>query len=187
MKKVLDRSALQLAALCPGLVRPGFCTHTHHRLGWASASPRLSPSFLGTDCGMPLESATLQGLLSHTSWCGRRCGDDTWFIPWALGGGMEGTVGPPRQAGHPLSDAEQELWTLKVWREEEATFTEHPAWSWAFSGKKDQAIRCPWSPPQGGGTCLGGITETAEPGRSRASPPQDSIRFQWTSWGGHFF
>lgn len=63
---------------------------------------------------------------------------------------------PPRQAGHPLSDTEQELWTLKVWREEEATFTEHPAWSWAFSGKKDQAIRCPWSPPQGGGTCLGG-------------------------------
>lgn len=176
MKKVLDRPALQLEALCPGLVKPGFCTPTHHRLGQASASPRPSPSFLGTGCGMLLESATLQGTLSHTH-LGVEGGGVEMTHGSSLGSkgeGCEGAVGPRGGQGVHFLTRSQELCTLSVGREAEATFTERPL------GPELSDISRRTAPT------LVGIAETAEPGRSGTRLPQDSIRSQWTSWGGHF-
>lgn len=85
MKKTLDRSALQLEALCPGLGRPGLCTHTHHRLGWTSASPRPSPSLLGKGCSchwnlLPCEACCH----AHLNVEGGSCGDHS-SVSWARG------------------------------------------------------------------------------------------------------
>lgn len=66
MKKTLDRSALQLEALCLGLGRPGLCTHTPQAwLGLYFPEALSLPPWKRMQ--LPLESAALRGLLSCTS------------------------------------------------------------------------------------------------------------------------
>lgn len=69
--------------------------HTHHRLGWASASPRPSPFLLGTGCRMPLN------LFPCKACCHTYLGMEGGIVEMTHGSslgpegvGCEGAVGP---------------------------------------------------------------------------------------------
>lgn len=169
MKKALDRPALQLEAQCPGLAKPGLCTHTAGLAG----SPLLK--------ALPLPP--WKRLLNATGICYPEMPALTHILVWREGGvkmthglslGPEGPemwrcCGTPRWAAHPFSVTEQEHWRLSVGREE-ATFIEHSL----VLGSEMNGTRqpCFHGTPHGvGAVHLVGITEMSEPGRSGTDPP----------------